>query len=276
MRDTLARLLDARAPSGFERPAASVWREEAERFADEVWGDVHGNAFASIGAGGSPTVMLAGHVDEIGLMVHYIDDDGFLFVQAIGGWDPQVLVGQRIEVLASDEPIVGVVGRRAVHLLETEERDKAVKLKDLWIDIGATSGDEARERVAVGDVAVIRSDTLELGETRLAARALDDRIGAVVVLEALRRVAEKGTTAHVVAVATTQEEIGFRSGGGARTSSFTLEPDAAVVVDVTHASDHPQMDKKQHGDIKLGGGPVLSRGAVANPALLQGLRDAGE
>lgn len=276
LRDSLSRLLDARAPSGFERPASAVWREEAARFADDVWGDVHGNAFASIGEGGSPTVMLAGHVDEIGLMVHYVDDDGYLFMQAVGGWDPQVLVGQRVEILAAEGPVVGVIGRRAIHLIESDERDKAVKLKDLWIDIGASSGDEARERVSIGDVAVIRSDTLELGGSRIAARSIDDRVGAAVVLEALRRVAEKGTEAHVVGVATTQEEIGFRSGGGARTSSFALEPDAAIVVDVTHATDHPQMDKKLHGDVRLGGGPVLGRGAVVNQVLLEGLRTTAE
>jgi endoglucanase len=276
MRQFLARLLDAHGPSGFEAPAGAVWREEAETFADRVWVDVQGNSFASIGSEGAPTVMLAGHIDEIGLMVHYIDDDGYLFVRSVGGWDPQVLVGQRVELLTRDGPVLGVIGRRAIHLLNPDERDKAVKVKDLWVDIGAANGEAARAIVSVGDVAVIRSDTVELGETCLGARSVDDRIGAVVVLEALRRAAEKGTGACVVAVATTQEEISMRSGGGARTSSFGLEPDVAIVVDVTHATDHPSLDKKEHGDIRLGAGPVLSRGAVVNGILLEGLRNAAE
>jgi len=271
LKDTLFRLLDAPGPSGFEVRAASVWRDVATEFAPHVWSDVHGNSFAALGEDGSPTVMLAGHVDEIGLMVHYVDDDGYLFVRGVGGWDPQVLVGQRIEVLGVNGPVPGVIGRRAIHLMEVQDRDKAVKLKDLWVDIGATDGEEARGRVAIGDVAVIRSDTFEFGAGRVAARSIDDRAGAAVALEALRRAAEKGVTARAVAVATAQEEISARSGGGARTSGFDLAPDVALVIDVTHATDHPSIDKKEHGDIRLGGGPVLSRGAVINDRVLDGI-----
>lgn len=208
--------------------------------------------------------MLAGHIDEIGLMVHHIDDQGFLYVREVGGWDPQVLVGQRVEILSASGGVAGVIGRRAVHLIERSDREKAVKLKDLWIDIGAADGDQARERVSIGDVAVIRSDTLELGDDLVAARSIDDRIGAVVALEALRLVSEGRSKAEVVAVATTQEEVGYASGGGARTSSFGLEPDVAIVIDVTHATDHPTLDAKEHGEVKLAQGPVLSRGAVVN------------
>jgi len=276
LEDTLHRLLAAPAPSGFETPATTVWSDIAREFAPHVWTDVHGSAFAALSEDGAPTVMLAGHVDEIGLMVHYIDDDGFLFVRGVGGWDPQVLVGQRVEILAAGGSITGVVGRRAIHLITTEERDKAVKLKELWIDIGATGGDDARGRVAIGDVAVIRSDTVALGEFGIAARSVDDRAGAAVVLEALRRVKDKGAKARAVAVATAQEEISVRSGGGARTSSYGLEPDVAIVIDVTHATDHPHVDKKEHGDVRLGAGPVLSRGAVINPVVLRGLVAASE
>lgn len=276
LNDSLRRLLDAPGPSGFETPAAAVWREIASDFAGRVWSDVHGNSFAALNDDGEPTVMLAGHVDEIGLMVHYIDDDGYLFVRGVGGWDPQVLVGQRVEIFAAEGTIGGVVGRRAIHLMATEDRDKAVKLKDLWVDIGAEDGDDARARVAIGDVAIISSETLDLGGGRIAGRSIDDRAGAAVALEALKRAGEKRTTAHPVAVATSQEEISGRSGGGARTSSFDLAPRAAIVIDVTHATDHPHLDKKEHGDIRLGGGPVLSRGAVSNPRLLEGLAAAAE
>lgn len=277
MRKRMVRLLEARGPSGYEREASRAWRAEAEEFADRVWLDVQGNSFAEIGSGGSPRVMIAGHIDEIGLMVHHVDDEGYLYFQGVGGWDPQVLVGQRVEILTREGPVDGVIGWKAIHLIERDEREKAVKLKNLWIDIGAKDGAEARERVSVGDVAVIRSDTLSLANDRVAARSLDDRIGALVALEALRRASERGARAHVVAVATTQEEIGYKSGGGASTSTFGLDPDAAIVVDVTHATDHPTVDKKEHGEVKLGGGPVLSRGAVANPVLFERLvRAAGE
>ena len=275
-RERLGRLLEARGPSGFETEAASVWRSLADEFADRTWSDVYGSSFAQVGDGGRPRVMLAGHIDEIGLMVHHIDDQGFLYVKEVGGWDPQVLVGQRVEILAAGGAVPGVIGRRAIHLIERSDREKAVKLKDLWIDVGVTSGEQARERVAVGDVAVIRSDTLELGTDLVAARSIDDRIGAVVALEALRLVAEGEAAADVIAVATTQEEVGYASGGGARTSSFELAPDVAVVIDVTHATDHPTLDAKEHGEIKLGAGPVLSRGAVVNQVVFRRLVEAAE
>jgi endoglucanase len=276
MRDLLHKLLDIPGPSGFEEAAARAWREEASQFADRTWSDVHGNSFAAINEGGAPCVMIAGHIDEIGLMVHYIDDQGYLYVQGVGGWDPQVLVGQRVEILTAAGPVIGVVGRRAIHLIPREEREKGSRLKNLWIDIGADSQDEAGERVEVGDVAVIRSDTIELDHGRIAGRSIDNRIGALVALESIRRAGEKKARAHVIAVATAQEEIGYTSGGGARPSSFELDPDIALVIDVTHATDHPNVDRKEHGDIRIGAGPVISRGAVANPVLVRRLRETAD
>jgi len=276
MRDSLKSLLDAAGPSGYETAAATVWRQMAEGFAARVWGDVQGNSFAEIGAGGAPTVMLAGHVDEIGLMVHHVDDEGFLWVQGVGGWDPQVLIGQRVELLTDKGPVTGVVGRRAIHLIRREDGDKAVKLKELWIDIGASSGDEAREKVGIGDVAVIRSETLDLANDCLAARSIDNRVGAAVVAEALRLAGEAGCSAHVIAVATVQEEIGYVAGGGARTGAYGLDPQVGIAVDVTHATDHPTLDRKEHGDIRIGGGPVLARGAAINPVVYRRLHDAAK
>lgn len=276
MRDLIDRLLDARGPSGYETRAAAAWQDEAETFADRTWGDVHGNSFAEINPGGSPRVMMAGHIDEIGLMVNHIDEQGYLWVRSVGGWDAQVLVGQRVEILGKTGLVAGVVGRRAIHLIRSDETDKAVKLKELWIDIGAASADEAGERVGIGDVAVIRSDALDLTDDLLAARSIDDRVGAVVVLEALRRAREQECSAHAVAAATVQEEIGYMAAGGARTGSYGLNPDVGIVVDVTHATDHPSIDKKEHGDIKLGGGPVLARGAAINPVVFSRLEDAAK
>lgn len=279
MREFLTRLLDARGPSGFETAPARVWREEAESFADEVWVDVHRNSFAAAGPEDGPRVMVAGHIDEIGLMVHHVDDEGYLYVQPIGGWDPQVLVGQRVLILGEEGDVPGVIGRKAIHLIDREEREKAVKLKELWIDIGARNGDEARSRVAVGDVAVLDGDTLQLANDRFAARSIDDRIGALVALEAVRRAAGKGLSVRAVATATAQEEIGYRSGGGASTGTFGVDPTAAIAVDVTHATDHPSVDRKEFGDVRMGGGPVLSVGAVVNPVLFgllkRAARDAG-
>lgn len=269
------RLLALPGPSGYESAPARAWRAEAERFADRVWADVQGNSFAAINADADFRVMLAGHIDEIGLMVNHIDDDGFLYFSTIGGWDPQVLVGQRVEVLTREGPVVGVVGKKAIHLQETEEREKATKVKDLWIDIGARNGDDARSRVRVGDAAVVSADVLDLPDGRIVSRAIDNRVGALVALEALRRLAADRPSVGAVAVATVKEEIGL-GGSGARTGAFGLNPKVAIVIDVTHATDHPGAEKKGHGDHRLGGGPVLSRGSSINPVLFQRFADVAE
>ncbi|MDP3773731.1 MAG: M42 family metallopeptidase [Gemmatimonadales bacterium] len=270
----LKRLLDAPGPSGFEQVPARLWRDEAKAFAS-VEVDVAGNSIATLNPKGTPRVMLAGHVDEIGLMVVHIDDDGYLHFAAIGGWDSQVLVGQRVVLDGKDGPVIGVVGKKAIHLMKTEERDKVSKVTDLWIDIGAKNKDEAAARVRVGDAGVLSAQLIEFPNGRLVSRSIDNRIGAFVVLEALRRLAADPPKAAVAAVATTQEEIA-RTGGGARTSAFHLEPDAAIVVDVTHATDYPGVEKKEAGDFKLGGGPVLSRGSAVSRVVFDQLVAAAE
>ncbi len=268
------RLLDAPGPSGFELRPAQLWRDEAATFAKaEV--DVAGNCFATLKPGGKPRVMLTGHLDEIGVMVVHIDDDGFIYFAPIGGWDPQVLVGQRVRLEGRKGPVAGVVGKKAIHLIKTEERDKASKITDLWIDIGAKSKAEAGELVRVGDAGVLSAALVELPNQRLVSRSIDNRVGAFVVLEALRRLAAQPPAACAVAVGTTQEEIAY-TGGGARTSAFGLEPDAAIVVDVTHATDSPGVEKKEVGDFKLGGGPVLSRGSAVSPVVFDQLVAAAE
>ena len=268
----LRKLLDAAGPSGFESQAARVWREEARKVAD-VTTDVAGNSVATVNSGAPITVMLAGHIDEIGVIVTWIDDEGFVWIGPIGGWDPQVLVGQRIRFAGREGDVPGVVGRKPIHLIKREDRDKAVKFEDLWVDIGASSRADAEQRLGVGDAGVIDTRVLELPNNRLASRAVDDRIGAFVVLEALRRYAERPGVAAVAAVATTQEEIGFHC-GGALIAAGRLGPAMAIAVDVTHATDHPTADKKDSGDHRLGGGPVLTRGSVISPVVFQMLRDA--
>lgn len=264
----LKEFLSTMSPSGFEEEAAGVWLKEAGSFADRTWKDLHGNAFAAVNESASPRVMLAGHLDEIGLMVSYIDEKGFIYLQGIGGWDPQVLPGQRVWIKGRSGRVLGVIGRKPVHLLEEEERKKVVKLEDLWVDIGAKSKKEAEERVSVGDPAVLAYGPQLLADDLLVARGIDDRIGAYVVLEALRLLRDLKPRCAVFAVATVQEEIGLR---GARTSAFGLEPKVGIAVDVTFTTDTPGMEgeKKRVGEAKLGEGPVLARGANVNPRLFE-------
>ncbi len=271
----LRRLLDTPGPSGFESAPAAIWRDEARRFAASVEGDVHGNSMAVVNPDGAPTIMLAGHIDEIGVIVTWIDDKGFAYIGPIGGWDPQVLVGQRLRFAGRDGEVLGVVGKKPVHLMKTEEREKAVKITDLWVDIGAASRAEAEALLAVGDPGVIDARLIELPNGRIVSRSIDDRIGAFVVLEALRRYAEQPGQARVVAVATTQEEIAYH-GGGARVSAARIAPQMAIVVDVTFATDHPGVERKELGEHKLGGGPVLTRGSVTSPVVVRLLRDTAE
>jgi putative aminopeptidase FrvX len=270
----LKSLLDTPGPSGFEGPPARVWRDRARQFA-EVRGDVAGNSIATVNAGGAPTIMLAGHIDEIGLIVTYIDDEGYLYVSGIGGWDIQVLVGQRVRLRGRSGDVAGVVGKKPIHLIKQDERDRASKITDLWIDIGARNREEAEARVTVGDAAVIDGHALDLPNDRLVSRAIDNRIGAFIVLEALHRYAQKPGAARVAAVATTQEEIAYH-GGGAIVSAFGVQPRAAIVVDVTFATDHPGVEKKELGEHKLGGGPVLTRGSIISPVLLGIIRDSAQ
>ena len=271
----LKRLLDTPGPSGFESAPARLWREEARGFAADVRGDVHGNSLATANPDGGPTILLAGHIDEIGVIVTYIDDDGYVHFGPIGGWDPQVLVAQRIRFIGAGGDVFGVVGKKPIHLIKPDDRDKASKLTDLWIDIGATSKAEAEALLSVGDPGVIDSRTIELPNGRLVSRSIDDRIGAFVVLEALRRYAAKPGAAKVVAAATTQEEIAWH-GGGALVCAACVNPQMALVVDVTFATDHPGLEKKEIGDHKLGSGPVLSRGSIIHPMVFTLLRDSAK
>ena len=204
----LKRLLDTPGPSGFETAPARVWREEVKAFVDEVKADEHGNSVAALNPAGTPRLMLAGHIDEIGLQVTHVDDDGYLYFAGIGGWDSQVLVGQRVVIAGPKAPVRGVVGKQAIHLMKKEDMDKVSKITDLWIDIGAANRAEALEHVRVGDPAVLDADVQELPNGRIVSRSIDNRIGAYVVAEVLRLLAkDRPKHAAVFAVATTREEI---------------------------------------------------------------------
>ncbi|PYO94948.1 MAG: endoglucanase [Gemmatimonadetes bacterium] len=272
----LKQLLDTAGPSGFEQGPARVWRDEVGKFADDVQPDVHGNSVASLNAKGRPRVMLTGHIDEIGLQITHIDEDGYLYFSGIGGWDSQVLVGQRVLILSRQGPVHGVVGKKAVHQLRKEDLDRVTKVIDLWIDIGAASYDEAAKRIRVGDPGVLDSRVEEYPNGRIVSRSIDNRIGAFVAAEALRRLAtQRPKHAAVFSVASTREEIAW-TGSGARTSAVGIEPDVALVVDVTHATDYPGADKKHTGDHKLGAGVVLSRGSSVSAPVFDLLVECAE
>ena len=268
----LKTLLATPSPSSEEAAASRLWRAEAGQFADSVYADVRGSSFAVL-EGGAPRVLLAGHIDEIGLMISYIDDEGFLYFAGVGGWDSQVLVGQRVRLVGRGGEVIGVVGKKAIHLMKPDERDKVSKIDDLWIDIGAANRAEALERVRVGSVGVIDGPVYEFPHGRVVSRGLDNRIGAFTVLEALRLLAQDRPKATVAAVATSQEEITF---AGAYTAAYGFDPQVAIVVDVTHATDSPGSDKRRQGDVRLGGGPVLDRGSAVSPVVFDMLLAAAE
>lgn len=271
--ELLDALLRVPAPSGYEGPAAAVWREAAA-FA-ELRTDALGSSVALVaGAGDGPTLAVVGHIDEIGLVVTHIDDEGFLYFVPIGGWDPQILVGQRVVLAGIDGEVPGVLGKKPIHLLKDEARKKITEISDMHIDIGASGREEAEKLVRVGDPAVIAAEPLALPNGRLASRSLDNRLGSYVALEVARRVSEgEALQASVAGVAAAQEEITL---GGSRTVAFSLEPDVAVAVDVTHATDAPGIDKKENGDHALGSGPVIGRGSTLNSKVTALLIDAAE
>jgi putative aminopeptidase FrvX len=276
--DTLRSLLVAQGPSGYEAAPSTAWRAAAERFAAGTEVDTMGNLTARVpardGESDARTVAFVGHIDEIGLIVTHIDDKGRLFFIGVGGWDPQVLVSQRVDVTTRDGIVPGVVGRKAIHLLEEDERKKGVELKELYIDIGARDADEAKRMVRVGDVAVIAGEPLELPNDRVVSRALDNRLGSYIALEAARLVAEAGGAAwNVVAAAAVQEEVGLN---GARALAHGLRPDVAIVIDVTHETDTLGVDPRRINAHAFGSGPVIERGTILHPQVSELMLEAAE
>jgi endoglucanase len=266
----LKKLLETPSPSGYERPVQDVVREYVRPFADEVRTDVHGNVIACKNPGAPVRLMFAGHCDQIGLVVTYIDAEGFVYAQTIGGWDPQQLIGQRMTIWTKSGAVPAVIARKPIHLLTEDERKQVVKEKDLWLDIGVKDKAEAETLVQVGDPATLALSFQPMRNGLANSPAMDNKSGLWVVIEALRRAAEKSLKCAVYAVSTVQEEIGLR---GARTSAFGIDPHVGIAVDVTHATDCPTIEKKQQGDVKLGGGPVVFRGPNMNPAVTQRLID---
>ena len=261
-------LLHAPSPSGYERPVQDVVRRYAGGFANEIRTDWHGNVSAAVYPTGSPRIMLAGHCDQIGLLVTHIDDKGFLWVHAIGGWDPQVLIGQDVQVWTKNGPVPGVIARKPIHLQSPDDRKSVPEIKNLWVDIAVRDGDEARSLVAIGDPITVQLGYRELRNGMAAAPGMDNKVGAWTVISAAERISRQNPKAAVFAVSTVQEEIGLR---GVQTSAHQIDPQLGIVVDVTHATDCPTIDENQYGRIKLGKGPVLYRGPNVNPVVFDRL-----
>jgi len=267
----LEELLQARSPSGYEDEARDVVRKRVGEIADHFIIDNLGNCHASLGTTGSPTLMLAGHIDELGLIIKHVSDKGFLYFDAIGGHDRSMISGRRVDILTKNGTVRGVTGKRAIHLMTPEERKRVPEFHQMWIDIGASSRDEALDKVRIGDAAVYDHGFEMLQGSMAISRAFDDKSGAYAVNEALLRLAKsKKPNCKVVAVSTSQEEIGTR---GAISSAHLANPDVALVVDVSHATDHPDADHRKFGRFTLGGGPILTRGPNVHPAVFQRLMD---
>jgi len=265
----LKELVETPSPSGFEQPAQRVLRRELEPVADELRTDVMGNVIARIAGGGehATRVMLAGHCDEIGLMVKYIDDGGYLYFAPIGGVDAHLVPGQRVWVHTGAGPLLGVVGKKPIHLLEAKDREKVVRFKQQFIDIGAADRAAAAELVSVGDPVTFAVGLERLQGDHVTSRAFDDKMGAFIVAQVLKEVRRRGSApVDLYGVSTVQEEIGLRGG---ITSAYGVNPDVGIAVEVGFATDFPDVDKKEVGDFKVGGGPLITRGANINPVLFE-------
>jgi len=271
--DFFKKLLTTPSPSGYEGPIQDVVRDYLSEFCDDVRTDAHGNVIACKNPGADLRIMLAGHCDQIGMIVTHIGDEGFLYAAPIGGWDPMQLIGQRMTIYTASGPIPAVIARKAIHLLTDEEQKQQLKMKDLWLDIGAADKDEAASVVAVGDAVTLELGYQQMRGDLMNSPGMDDKTGVYVVIEALRRADAATLNCSLYAVSTVQEEIGLR---GARTSAFGIDPQVGVAVDVTHATDCPTIDKKQDGDIALGKGPVIYRGPNMNHAVTDRLMAAAD
>lgn len=269
----LRALVDTTGPSGYEQQAQRVWIEHVRGAAESVKVDMMGNAIAALNSGGNPKVMMEAHIDEIGFIVKYIGDDGFLYFAPIGGFDPSTLAGNRVSIMGTNGPVLGVIGRKPTHLIDPEERKNAPEIKNMWIDIGATSREEAQSLVGIGDAGGRCAGVERLRGNFLTGNSFDDRVCCYIVAEAFRNLAEGTPQAAVYAVSGVQEEIGLR---GARVAAYEVNPQIGIALDVIWTSDHPHTSKTELGEIVAGKGPVLSRGASTNPKVYQRLVKAAE
>lgn len=271
----LHRLIASPSPSGFEQPVQRVIREEIRQYTDEVHTDVHGNVIAALNPSGQPRVMLTAHSDELGFLIRYIDNDGFLYFAPIGGFDPSTLPGSRVEVHTPTGPLLGIIGCKPTHLMSHDQRSRAPKLSDLWIDIGVANREEAQKLIPLGSVATRAAQLERLRGDLVVSRALDNKAGIFTLVETMRHLSaqREALNAGVFFVSAVQEEVGSR---GALTSAYGVDPLIAVAVDVTFTSDHPGVSKHEIGEVKLNGGPVITIGGRINPRVYAMLVKAAE
>ena len=271
--DFLVDLLNARSPTGAEYEAQAVVDQYVENEVDSYRRDTIGNRFATVNPGGDPSLLFAGHIDELGLIITYINDQGFVYFDTLGGHDKTMISGRRVSILTKNGIVKAVTGKRAIHLMSAQDRKKVPETHEIWIDLGVKNKEEAEALVGIGDTAVYdQSFELIRGSVGVA-RAFDDKAGAYAVMEAIRRLTKGKLAARVTAAATTQEEIGTR---GAMTAAFSENPDFAIAVDVGHATDSPDCDPRKYGSFKQGGGPIVCRGPNINPIIFEHIIRAAE
>jgi len=258
------RAVETPSPSGYEQRIQSLVAQYLDGYAESSRIDVHGNYIAAAGDTDGPRLMLAGHCDQIGMLVSHVDDNGFVYAQTIGGWDPQQLIGQSMTIWTESGPLPAAISRKPIHLLTMEERERVVRLDELWLDVGAANGEAAREKIRIGDPITLDLRMRSLLGSLVSGPGMDNKSGMWTVVEALKRAVAVPLKCHLHSVSTVQEEIGLR---GAKTASGSIDPQVAIAVDVTHASDCPKISKQTQGDLRVGGGPVIFRGPNINPAV---------
>ena len=257
-------LVAAPSPSGFESPAQKVVREYLAPFADKITLDRNGNLIALKKGSGKLKVMVVGHADEIGLIVNHIDEQGYLYVKPLGGFDVNLLPGLRLDIYHQGKVVRGIIGRKPIHLMRAGDEATKLKMEDLWIDIGASNKEDALKKVAIGDVITYNSSFEYLSDDLIVSKATDNKVGVYVAAAVMQELAKKELKASYYAVSSVGEETTMR---GARTSAWQIEPDIAIAVDVTFTSDIPGADKRLIGDVALAKGPTLSIGAALHPAV---------
>lgn len=269
-KEYLFELLNVASPSGFEAPAQAITRKFLKGCCDDISSDVNGNLIAFKRGSGELKVMIVGHADEIGFMVNYIDDNGFVYVKTLGGFDVNLLPGLRLDIHHEGHIVRGIIGKKAVHMMRGDSEPAKLKLEDLWIDIGAKDKADAESKVAIGDIITYHSSIEELSTDRIVSKATDNKVGVYIAAAVMKELTKVDLVANYFAVASVGEETTMK---GASTSSYKIEPDIAIAVDVTFTSDIPGADKRVFGEISLGKGPTLALGAAVHPKVNDLLRE---
>lgn len=272
LKEALFQSLNLAAPSGSEEQVIHLFRDFVSPYVDEVTTDANGNCIARK-CGSGLKIMLMAHADEIGLMISYIDDHGFLYFKEIGGIDTNILPTQRVVIMGKNGPIRGVIGCKPIHLQEKSEHNKEINPEDLWIDIAATNKEDALAKVQIGAVATFEPNVVDHSDSLVLSKSLDDRIGLIVLMGIAQKLSQIATDADVYLVASVQEELGAR---GAKMITESIRPDIGIAIDVTHASDYPSMSPIKDGDIALGKGPVIPTGPNMTKSINQSLAGIAE